>query len=144
VKKLLNTLYVTTEGAGLRKDGEPAPDATDADALEEELGRRRPLLVGVFADQDADTINAICDDVGLDLPRKFFRPCPADLHIAEPQLRRALGQERCSARHRLHEHDRHVRAQDREHDSRQPGARAQISNPNRPGPGTSLCLGCGQ
>src|SRR5439155_24340467 len=53
--------------SGLRKDGEPAPDAGDADALEEELTHRRPLLVGVFADQDADTINAICDDVGLDL-----------------------------------------------------------------------------
>jgi phosphoribosylanthranilate isomerase len=31
------------------------------------LESRRPLLVGVFADQDADTINAISDDVGLDL-----------------------------------------------------------------------------
>jgi phosphoribosylanthranilate isomerase len=53
--------------SGLRKDGEPPVEAIDADALEKELARRRPLLVGVFADQDTDTINAICDDVGLDL-----------------------------------------------------------------------------
>lgn len=31
------------------------------------LRGRRPLLVGVFADQDADTINTIADEVGLDL-----------------------------------------------------------------------------
>lgn len=52
---------------GLRNEGQPLAKTEDAHALEEALGRRRPLLVGVFADQDADTINAICDDVGLDL-----------------------------------------------------------------------------
>ncbi len=31
------------------------------------LGRRRPLLVGVFADQDADTINAMAAECALDL-----------------------------------------------------------------------------
>lgn len=51
----------------LRKDGECATKSADVTGVEKALGRRRPLLVGVFADQDADTINAICDDVGLDL-----------------------------------------------------------------------------
>jgi phosphoribosylanthranilate isomerase len=40
---------------------------TDAKGIEEALARARPLLVGVFADQDADTINAIADQCGLDI-----------------------------------------------------------------------------
>jgi len=71
--------------SGLRKDGEPAPDARDANSLEEELTRRRPLLVGVFADQDADTINAICDDVGLDLVQlSGSEPWEVCAHIRRP------------------------------------------------------------
>lgn len=46
---------------------EPPPPGAFAAAIEAFLGRRRPLLVGVFADQDADTINAIAAEVGLDL-----------------------------------------------------------------------------
>jgi phosphoribosylanthranilate isomerase len=53
--------------AALRKEGEGIPLAADAGGIEEALGKRRPLIVGVFADQDADTINAISADVGLDL-----------------------------------------------------------------------------
>ena len=46
---------------------EPPPRGASIAAIEALLRRRRPLLVGVFADQDADTINAIAADVGLDL-----------------------------------------------------------------------------
>ena len=53
--------------AGLGTVEEHTPSDTDANGVEAALSRRRPLVVGVFADQDADTINAICDDVGLDL-----------------------------------------------------------------------------
>lgn len=49
-----------TESAGI------APDA-DAPQIENALKERRPLLVGVFADQDPDTINSIADECGLDL-----------------------------------------------------------------------------
>jgi phosphoribosylanthranilate isomerase len=38
----------------------------DAD-IEEALRVRKPLLVGVFADQDADTVNSIAKEVGLDV-----------------------------------------------------------------------------
>jgi phosphoribosylanthranilate isomerase len=38
-----------------------------AAALEALLARRRPLLVGVFADQPASLINSIADTIGLDL-----------------------------------------------------------------------------
>ena len=43
------------------------PSAPETAAVEERLRAGRPLLVGVFADQDADTINAIADDCALDL-----------------------------------------------------------------------------
>jgi phosphoribosylanthranilate isomerase len=43
------------------------PSAPETGAVEERLRSGRPLLVGVFADQDADTINAIADDCALDL-----------------------------------------------------------------------------
>jgi phosphoribosylanthranilate isomerase len=41
--------------------------AAGAHGIEEALRSQRPLLVGVFADQDADTINGIASDVGLDI-----------------------------------------------------------------------------
>ena len=47
------------------RGGPPAePSVT---AVEQRIRAGRPLLVGVFADQDADTINAIAGEVGLDL-----------------------------------------------------------------------------
>jgi len=46
---------------------EHVPDDAGAAEIESALGRRRPLLVGVFADQDADTINDIAEGCGLDL-----------------------------------------------------------------------------
>ncbi len=43
------------------------PAAPSVDAVEARLRAARPLLVGVFADQDADTINAIAEECRLDL-----------------------------------------------------------------------------
>ncbi len=43
------------------------PAAPSVAAVEQRLRAARPLLVGVFADQDADTINGIADECGLDL-----------------------------------------------------------------------------
>ena len=43
------------------------PAAPSVAAVEERIRAGRPLLVGVFADQDADTINAIAEEVELDL-----------------------------------------------------------------------------
>jgi len=54
--------------AGLRKDPHTAgPTVAEIESIEDALGRRRPLLVGVFADQDADTVNSIAEDVDLDI-----------------------------------------------------------------------------
>ncbi len=47
------------------RSGPPAAPAVDA--VEARLQAGRPLLVGVFADQDADTINGIAEECGLDL-----------------------------------------------------------------------------
>jgi len=53
--------------AALRKEHWcPGPTAT-ATELEEAVRRRRPLLVGVFADQATDTINSIAEECGLDI-----------------------------------------------------------------------------
>ncbi len=43
------------------------PSKPTSDAVEDRLRRGRPLLVGVFADQDVDTVNAIADECSLDL-----------------------------------------------------------------------------
>ncbi len=41
--------------------------AHGAEALDRLLARKRPLVVGVFADQPIDEVNEIADEVGLDL-----------------------------------------------------------------------------
>jgi len=70
---------------GLQKGATPLAKTEDVRGLEEALSRRRPLLVGVFADQDADTINAICDDVGLDLVQlSGSEPWEVCAHINRP------------------------------------------------------------
>jgi phosphoribosylanthranilate isomerase len=51
---------------GLGKNGPPL-SSRDPYQIEEALRAKRPLLVGVFADQDAETINSIADECGLDL-----------------------------------------------------------------------------
>jgi len=43
------------------------PAAATVEAVEERLRAGRPLLAGVFADQDPDTINGIAREIGLDL-----------------------------------------------------------------------------
>jgi phosphoribosylanthranilate isomerase len=43
------------------------PAAPSVAAVEQRIRAGRPLLVGVFADQDADTINAIAEECALDL-----------------------------------------------------------------------------
>lgn len=49
-----------------KKPGGPLT-ASDSGEIEQALKLRKPLLVGVFADQDADTVNSIAKEVGLDL-----------------------------------------------------------------------------
>jgi phosphoribosylanthranilate isomerase len=51
----------------LGKGTDRPPAAATTEAVEEALRSRRPLLVGVFADQDAETINGIAEECGLDL-----------------------------------------------------------------------------
>jgi phosphoribosylanthranilate isomerase len=53
--------------AGLKAEAAGLRGGAPAAAIEEALKDRRPLVVGVFADQDPDTINEIADECGLDL-----------------------------------------------------------------------------
>jgi len=60
----------------------------EAPAIEEALNARRPLLVGVFADQDPDTINSIAEEVGLDLVQlSGSEPWEVNEHLARPVLK---------------------------------------------------------
>jgi phosphoribosylanthranilate isomerase len=62
-----------------------APDTT---AIEKALKTRRPLLVGVFADQDPDTVNSIADEVGLDLVQlSGSEPWEVNEHVRCPILK---------------------------------------------------------
>jgi phosphoribosylanthranilate isomerase len=53
--------------ASLGAEKSEIPPGADASRIEGALADRRPLLVGVFADQDPDTINSIAAECGLDL-----------------------------------------------------------------------------
>jgi phosphoribosylanthranilate isomerase len=53
--------------AALRKKGGRLGPSASASEVEEAVDETKPLLVGVFADQDADTINAISEGCGLDI-----------------------------------------------------------------------------
>lgn len=62
--------------------------ASDTTTIEAALAERRPLLVGVFADQDADTINSIAEDVGLDLIQlSGSEPWEVNEHLSRPVLK---------------------------------------------------------
>ncbi len=64
---------------------EHVPDDAGATEIEAALGRRRPLLIGVFADQDADTINDIANGCGLDLVQlSGSEPWELNEHIRRP------------------------------------------------------------
>jgi phosphoribosylanthranilate isomerase len=70
-----------------KKPGQPLA-APDAASIEEALRRRRPLLVGVFADQDPDTINGIAEEVGLDLVQlSGSEPWEVNVHLNRPVLK---------------------------------------------------------
>lgn len=74
--------------AGLGKSAGDEIKPHTSDAIEAALARRRPLLVGVFADQDADTINDIADEVGLDLVQlSGSEPWEVIGHIKRPVLK---------------------------------------------------------
>ena len=53
--------------AALRKEHGLLHASATAAEVEKAAQNARPLLVGVFADQDADTINAIAEECGLDI-----------------------------------------------------------------------------
>jgi phosphoribosylanthranilate isomerase len=53
--------------SALRKERGRLRTGASAAELEAAIGHGRPLLVGVFADQDADTINGIAEECGLDI-----------------------------------------------------------------------------
>ena len=73
---------------GLGKERGERLTKPDAASIEEALKHRRPLLVGVFADQDTDTINSIADEVGLDLVQlSGSEPWEVNEHVARPILK---------------------------------------------------------
>ncbi len=73
------------ESLGQREHVSNAAGATEIEAA---LGRRRPLLVGVFANQDADTINDIAEGCGLDLVQlSGSEPWELNEHIRRPILK---------------------------------------------------------
>ena len=53
--------------SGLRSESAGLPANAAPSDIETAIKDRRPLLVGVFADQDPDTVNAIAAECGLDL-----------------------------------------------------------------------------
>ncbi|HEY8766766.1 MAG TPA: phosphoribosylanthranilate isomerase [Dehalococcoidia bacterium] len=70
-----------------KTSGDPIA-GSDAATIEEALRRRRPLFVGVFADQDPDTINGIADEVGLDLVQlSGSEPWEVNAHLNRPVLK---------------------------------------------------------
>jgi phosphoribosylanthranilate isomerase len=72
---------------GLRKNGSPLHE-TSISAIEAALREKQPLLVGVFADQDSDTINAIAAECGLDLVQlSGSEPWEMNEHVRLPILK---------------------------------------------------------
>jgi phosphoribosylanthranilate isomerase len=61
-----------------------------AEALDALLARKRPLTVGVFEDQSSEDVNAIADDVGLDLIQLSGRESWSDCLLANRQVVKAI------------------------------------------------------
>lgn len=73
---------------GLGKGPMAASRSSGVDEIEAALRKRRPLLVGVFADQDADTINSIASECGLDLVQlSGSEPWEVNEHLERPILK---------------------------------------------------------
>ena len=90
-----------TQGSDAEFDGPARGDVSArtwfgvwADAIEQSATRWRPLIVGVFADMDADEVNDIADTAGLDLVQlsggetqgyieRIHRPVIRAVHVAE-------------------------------------------------------------
>jgi len=93
--------------AGLGKSAGDVIKPHTSEAIEAALARRRPLLVGVFADQDADTINDIAEEVGLDLVQlSGSEPWEVIGHINRPVLKCMKvreGEDADDLRNHLHE-----------------------------------------
>lgn len=53
-------------GSAIGRAG-PPPRGRDMVSIRATLERRKPLLVGVFADQDVETVNTVVDQCGLDI-----------------------------------------------------------------------------
>jgi phosphoribosylanthranilate isomerase len=71
---------------GKHPDGLHCP--SDPQSIERALRERKPLLVGVFADQDADTMNSIAREVGLDLVQlSGSEPWEVNDHLERPVLK---------------------------------------------------------
>lgn len=64
---------------------EPAGVRADVTQIEDALKHKRPLLLGVFADQDPDTINSIAEECGLDIVQlSGSEPWELNAHIHRP------------------------------------------------------------
>jgi phosphoribosylanthranilate isomerase len=66
--------------------------AHGAEALDRLLARKRPLVVGVFADQDIEDINQIADETGIDLIQLSGEEPWSDSLLANRQVIKVLRQ----------------------------------------------------
>lgn len=70
---------------GLGKPSAPFGASPTVEGIEAALSRHRPLLVGVFADQDVGTINAIVQECGLDIVQlSGSEPWEMCAHVSRP------------------------------------------------------------
>ncbi len=66
--------------------------AHGAEALDRLLARKRPLVVGVFADQDIEQVNEIADETGIDLVQFSGSEPWSDVLLANRQAIKVLRQ----------------------------------------------------
>jgi phosphoribosylanthranilate isomerase len=84
-----------------RLHGDPSPGrfgsieawfAHGAEALDRLLARKRPLVVGVFEDQDIEDVNQIADETGIDLIQLSGNEPWSDVLLANRQVIKVLRQ----------------------------------------------------